>query len=363
MGFKNFFRKKKEKKSDELSKNLPNHFKSVAEQPTPDPISKEDYLKMREDEEQWLDSHYDFDSIEGINSIPVSKDLPDCHENGVTEEIYYILKQKAYEHEEEGKIALAVTCMKKSIQFAKLKYDAHMINQLEYTLIGMLARNELIQEAEEEKAYADQELILQTKIENAALMQRSIGYALEEKTDLIIAGVQAHASPEMAIYQGRVYSISGKSSKFPALPRSILETGTLNNGEYFPVYPFLDGIHKGDLAYTLECNPIKCVRYAQNIVTFSNRPFLDDRPEEYIMESASINEQLEAKRMPNERYRANIIQIEAERGKNRRNYKWIQENIPEKAPKSYSGYMRMKNGKTKNFLILQEIAAQKGKSI
>lgn len=362
MGIFSFLKKRKISNMNSLTKKQSSSEKREDNHSDTESLSKT-YSEMRGSEEQWLDSHYDLDTIEGIRSIPISNNLPGCRENGVTGELYYRLKQKSYEHEKNGNMELAETCMRKSIQLAKLKYDAKVIEQLEYTLIAMLARNGQIAEAEAEKEIADKEFIFQTKLENVALMRRTIGNASELKTDFVIAQVHAHASSEMAIYQGRVYSISGNSSKFPALPRYVLETGTLSNGEYFPVHPFLDGIDKGDLAYTLECNPIKCTRYARNIVTFSNRPFVDDRPEAYIAESVSLNAKYESERIKDEGYKAHIIQSEAEKGINQRNYIWIQENIPEKAPKSYSGYMRMKNGKTKNFLILQEMASKKGRII
>ena len=235
MGLKALFRKVKVKDPDGLAKDLANYFKSVAEQPPPEPVSKEDYLKMREDEEKWLDSHYDFDSIEGVKSIPVSKDLPDCRENGVTGELYYRLKQKAWMHEDNGNFPLAYECMKKSVLLMQLKYGVDSGVKHAYYLVGMLARNGFIEQAKSAKE----------KIDN--------------------------------YYK--------------------------NGFEYQHLY----------------------------------QPDLD------LLE--------------------NTIRFEAERGMNKRDYKWIQENIPEKAPKSYSGYMRMKNGKTKNFLILQEIASKKGRII
>lgn len=50
-----------------------------------------------------------------------------------------------------------------------------------------------------------------------------------------------------------------------------------------------------------------------------------------------------------------MIEFEARRGVNKREYKWVQDNLPEICPKSYSGYMRMKNANTKNY---QKIVAE-----
>lgn len=49
------------------------------------------------------------------------------------------------------------------------------------------------------------------------------------------------------------------------------------------------------------------------------------------------------------------IELEARRKIEREKYKWLQDNLPEICPKSFSGYMRMKNANTKNY---QKIAAE-----
>lgn len=47
----------------------------------------------------------------------------------------------------------------------------------------------------------------------------------------------------------------------------------------------------------------------------------------------------------------------------KKDYDWIQENIPDKCPKSITGYRRMKTMNTKNYQLLKELAAQKGREI
>lgn len=49
------------------------------------------------------------------------------------------------------------------------------------------------------------------------------------------------------------------------------------------------------------------------------------------------------------------IELEARRRIEREKYEWVQENLPDICPKSFSGYMRMKNANTKNF---QKIVAE-----
>lgn len=58
-----------------------------------------------------------------------------------------------------------------------------------------------------------------------------------------------------------------------------------------------------------------------------------------------------------------MIEFEARRGINKREFNWIQENLPEICPKSYSGYMRMKNANTKNFQKIVAEAKKLGRNI
>ena len=58
-----------------------------------------------------------------------------------------------------------------------------------------------------------------------------------------------------------------------------------------------------------------------------------------------------------------MIEAEAQRGKELRDFQWLQENIPEKCPKSISSYRRMKTQNTKNYQALQVLAAKNGRSI
>ena len=353
---------KKPNSSNELSRQISEQLRKIAETPI-ETMTTDEYLQMREDEKKWFNSHYNFENKEEINAIPNKKNLPELSENGVTGKLYYNLKEKAYEHEKVGEIELAIACMKKSVEISKQNCFSNEIRDLEYSLIGLLARSGYVKEAELEKAYADKEFIERSKLESLRQVKINLNYAHREKTDLVMMGVHAHASSEMAIYQGRVYSISGKNSKFPKLPDFIIRTGELLNGESVVLYPYLEGVTSPNLAYILKCNPIKRKKYTRNIVAFSNRPFEDDRPDAYKEETQIVIAKLEEELHLAEDNRNKIIQIEAERGINKRNYKWIQKNIPDKCPKSYSGYMRMKNGKTKNFLILQNIAEKYGRKI
>lgn len=113
-------------------------------------ITNELYQQLRDYEENWLERHYDFNSIEGVNSIPVRKDLPGAPAprhtlKGHTGEVYYYARRKAYQHEEAGNIDLALACMQKSVDLVKCR-SYFSSNDL-LPLVKMLARAGYIGEA------------------------------------------------------------------------------------------------------------------------------------------------------------------------------------------------------------------------
>ena len=90
---------------------------------------------------------------------------------------------------------------------------------------------------------------------------------------------------------------------------------------------------------------------------------MDDRTEEYkqaMMKDLREHALIQAHR---QRYRDEMIEIEASRGQERRDYAWLQANLPDKCPKSISGFRRMKTQNTKNYQALQQAAAELGRRI
>lgn len=122
------------------------------------PIPQELYQQLRDFETNWLERNYDFNSIEGVNSIPVSSNIlgapaPDSQVRGPTGEVYYYLRYKAYKHEEDGDIELALTCMRKSVDLAMCRN--YFTPDDCYPLVRMLARSGYIDEARNKKKFFD----------------------------------------------------------------------------------------------------------------------------------------------------------------------------------------------------------------
>lgn len=324
-------------------------------------LSPELYNRMREFESQWLDRNYDFNSVEGINRIPVKKDLRCPHTSGVTGKLYYYLRKKAHAHEDAGNIELALACMKKSVSL--LKYEDYYSPDESYPLVKMLARNGFLQAAQKEKSLIDARIAESQSNLLLSSVYQAINDAAYFKTDLIRMEVCGSVCPECAKYQGRVYSISGKSRKFPKLPDYFFTHKAVHEGcsPYFVTY--IDGVNDPDLDYTLSVHPLKNKRYGRDIVTFSNRPFVDDRTEECKAEAAIYRQEQAAKKAQQQYYEDHMIEIEYQKYLDSCTVKWLQENFPTKAPKNVTGFRRMRTQNTKNYQALKQLAAEKGKEI
>lgn len=231
-----------------------------------------------------------------------------------------------------------------------------------YNLVKLLAREGRIEEAKAEKECIDRYYAhLSKKIDRATNGTNS--KFLLPGEDLVIMSAHGSTCPECAKYQGRVYSISGKNKRFPKVPSFFFGTEGVHKGCGHTFSSYIDGVTDPMLEYTLSVHPMKNNQYGKNIVAFSNRPFVDDRTDECVAEAASFHAKAAAKAAEEQNYYDNIIEVEARRGQEARDFKWLQGHFPDKCPKSLTGYRRMKTQNTKNFQILYQLAADAGKKL
>lgn len=113
-------------------------------------IDPELYQQYREYEENWLDRHYDFNTLEGVAAIPVSENTPGAPAprstiKSHTGEVYYYIRRKAYLHEDAGNIDLALACMRKSVALVKCR--SYFSSDDLLPLVKMLARAGYVEEA------------------------------------------------------------------------------------------------------------------------------------------------------------------------------------------------------------------------
>ena len=258
---------------------------------------------------------------------------------------------------------LAVACMRKSSKLAMLDYGMRIQKQELYPLVRILARNGQVKDAIAEKEFIDKHCQELSETLDKSSFQEAITAAKKLKTDFVIMSVHGAACPECAKYQGRVYSISGKSRKFPKLPGFFFETGRVHPGCSHVFNPFIDGVDTPDLDYTLLCHPLQSKAYGASIVAFSNRPFVDDRTQTAKNEAQNWIAQMAKRASEEKKLEDNLIEYEVQRGIDSRNFLWIKEHIPDKCPKSLSGYRRMKTQNTKNFQVLKQLASELGREL
>ncbi|MGN1478820.1 MAG: hypothetical protein ACI4XH_03560 [Acutalibacteraceae bacterium] len=174
--------------------------------------------------------------------------------------------------------------------------------------------------------------------------------------DLIVASYHDITCEICSKYQNRVYSISGKDKRFPKLPNFV-----------FKYYGFHEDCHHGfdPFYYYNGCKLYKFVNDSSekgfhneyyDAIEYSNRPFVDERSteEKELYLQKKINE-----KSVYEEYEQRKTYYK-KRNKQVKEYLLIKDIIPEKAPKSYSGYARMKSMNTENYKKLIAELNEKG---
>lgn len=312
------------------------------------------YQQLRNFEGRWIERNYDLSTVDGINAIPTGAKLRRPPTHGITGEVYYYLRRKGYQYEKEEKIDLALACLNKSV--AILMNSKYFSPDECYPLVKMLARMGYKEDACKIKAAIDRHHSAVPALDNNNHPQK------QPFSDLVIMTAHGSVCSECAKYQGRVYSISGKSRLFPKIP-DFYRQGSVHPGCSHMFWPYIHGINDPDLNYTLSVHPLQTPRYGIDIVTFSNRPFVDDRTDECKQAAEKARAEFAARLAKEQEYRKNMIEIEFRRGQEARDFKWLQSNIPQKCPKSLSGFRRMKTQNTKNYQLLQKAAADLGRKI
>ncbi len=155
-----------------------------------------------------------------------------------------------------------------------------------------------------------------------SLFNQTLRNAKTLKTDLLEMSEHECTCEICSIYQGRVFSISGKDTRFPKLPEIILQTGTLHEGCRHEFFPFVYGCSSSAYGH-------------RDIIKYSNRPFKDYR-------TKKEKQQYEK-----------MLQDEQEYDFDKENYELLKIKLPDICPKSFSGYRKMKHSNSNNFAKLK----------
>ncbi len=238
----------------------------------------------------------------------------------------YSLQRKATEYKKEGRLDLAIECLEKSNNIMMLSPHSYFKKDFS-RLIEYLKLDKQFDEA---RAVEED---LRKKLPYFFDGKTIKNSQLEEIKSNLITFHGSSICPLCSIYNQRTYSKQGKDKRFPSFslfPENLKVVNCPECGCYIGFGEGDDFDYNGSLAESIKN---------------SNRPFIDTR----------TNEQ----KSSYEQHKIEKIQQE----KDKQDYDWLCEYLPKLAPKSFSGYRRMKNTKSKNYLKIVEAALENGRTI
>lgn len=273
----------------------------------------------------------DLDTIDGIQSIEIPKYEPLQGIQSPTDNIEYILQRKATEHKRNGRMDLAIACLRKSNEI--FPHSNFLWSYKDYMrLVNFLKEDGKFDEAKaEEKKITDHFAINSLTV---SVFWKVLEDCKSIKTDLVISGDNNRVCAECARYTRRIFSISGKDRRFPTLPKYFGLDFPEHKYCYNSLYPFF-GLDYATPTWS----------YIGNLLTWCNRPFSDERTREQ-----------------KNNFKKWVINNEQE-VVDQANYDFLLEHLPDVAPKSFSGFRRMKNMRSNNYLILMKLAHEKGRNL
>ena len=293
---------------------------------------------------------YDTQNIEDIRNIPIPN-FPN-HVDDVTKNLDYVLRIKARLLHDRNEKELCSAMLWKSTELmlhSSIGWSNEDYNRIIYY------HNELgmFDEAEKARKFLQTytpfgKFYQMSQIDSNALRHKNYLFSLIDSTgeDLVLfqdTGVPCCS--ECAKMLGRVYSVYGKNKKFPKLPDYVKVHGNFHHNCRCTMNLWSESLdkikHRGEKA---------------DAIAMSHRPYVDDRTQYQIENYQKYLEDYE-KQQENLKSR---YEYSIRRGKCQKEYDKILEFMPELAPKSLKGYMRMKKMNTKNFLKLKEQAEKLG---
>lgn len=285
---------------------------------------------------------FDLTTVEGIRAITIQAVRPWIKRApGVPSHPVEILSKQASAYQKDH-LDLAIECLRKANE---LRPDCGMLYSEDsyLRLVRYLCKAERFEEADREhqkiqsmfhgpNAPYSRDALARSALDHSFTRARELG------TDLVETSWIGACCEICGKYRGRVFSISGRDKRFPMFPSDFCFNCGLSAS------PIIEGVN-----FPIHSDPDHLVEEAQ-------RPLVDTRTPDEIKAYAERQ-----KRMQREEERRTEY-VERER-KDHADYAWIQENLPDLAPKTLSGYRRMKTMNTANFQKLQSQALELGRKI
>lgn len=308
----------------------------------PQEMSEDEYQAMRQENIDYLESKYDFSTVAGIQAIPEPSEEFKNEElkRDFTGRVEYYLLSKAEQYKKAGQTDLALACFRKAVDHMPMYGDFYSREQF-MRLPRYLRQLRRFDEARSEEAkiqrlfHGGYQFINEYRWPEMR-KQELIMLLSRTQSDLVEIPYIRCCCERCAKYRGRIYSYSGKDTRFPQLPISLLDQHH-NCGLQLSL--FIPGTSTLGSANSSQ-------KSMPEIIAYSNRPFVDDR----TLEELSIWDNHEK-----ERLREDIKKAA------RDDYDWLWEFMPETCPKSFSAYMRMRNAGTERFLRIASDAATRGR--
>ena len=269
--------------------------------------------------------YYKFDTIEQIQRIPVPKTNFECNCD-FTQSVEYVLQRKATIYKQDGNLDLAIECLKKATEI--MPYSPTLYSDSDYErLENYLKQARRFDEAREVNKKRNSNSATTSYISSLSYFN----LVLQEA-----GAVEVFRNPNVcgdcARFHGRLYdSNAAHGFPNPEIMKKYLEVKRCDCS--FAIFPFFYGIS------------IPTDGNMSSLKKRSNRRFIDDRTKAEKIE-----------------FEKNIAEFEA-LSKDRKDYDWIWEFLPEIAPKSFGGYRNMKKRNSKNYQKLVKAAEDKGYKI
>lgn len=266
---------------------------------------------------------YDIDTLQGIEKIPIPNYKPLQGMGNPSNNIEYILQKKATEHKKNGRMDLAIACLRKANEI--FPYSNFSWAEKDYMrLVEYLKVDRQFDEARKEEAKI-KELFTTFNQEQQAHNDR-IHREIYGNTDIVSTNETSFVCEECAKYTKRYFSISGNSKRYPKLPEYLLNKSSSHKYCAIELYPVLDNFSE------------PAWNYKGEFIKYCNRPFIDERTKE---QKAFFEKEVKEKE---------------ESLKDKEFYDLIYEKFPDIAPKSFGGFRRMKAANSDNYKKLLQKA-------
>lgn len=266
---------------------------------------------------------YDLDTLKGIDNIPIPKYKHLQGMGNPSNNIEYILQKKATEHKKNGRMDLAIACLRKANEI--FPHSNFSWAEKDYMrLVEYLKADRQFDEARKEEAKI-KELFTKFNQEQQAHNDRK-HREIYGNTDIVSTNDTSFVCEECAKYTKRYFSISGNSKRYPKLPEYLLHKSSAHKYCAIELYPVLDNISE------------PAWNYKGDFIKYCNRPFIDERTKE---QKAFFEKEVKEKE---------------DSLKDKEFYDLIFEKFPDIAPKSFGGFRRMKAANSDNYKKLLQKA-------